>query len=266
MLYAYARVSTKKQDIRRQIANIRKAYPNIGDNHIIKEVWTGTKMARPQWLNLRSKIRTGDTIVFDSVSRMSRTADEGVKEYQELYEQGVDLVFINEPHINTEKYRKGIEEAKQNEVKFDVKVSDPMIGELLSLLEDWLNRFMLYNVQRDIQTAFDDSAKEIADLGRRTRDGMSAKGAAEKIRAYRTGKHFETEHSLKAKLRILENAAQFGGAHNDADVSRLADVSVRTLYRYKSELKEQLQSVTKEELLVELQNGIKEKQRKNSKR
>lgn len=266
MTYAYCRVSTKKQDIRRQIANIRRAYPTIEDSRFVKEVWTGTEMNRPQWLNLRGKLRKGDTVVFDSVSRMGRTAAEGVKEYQELYEQGVDLVFINEPHINTEKYRKGMEEAKQNEIKFEVKVTDPMIDELLGLLEDWLNRFMLYNVQRDIQTAFDDSAKERADLGRRTRDGMSAKGAADKIRAYRTGKHFETERSLKAKIRILENAIQLGGVHNDADVSRLADVSIRTLYRYKCELKKQLQAFTKEELMSDLQLDLKEKQRKNSKR
>ena len=261
MIYAYCRVSTKKQDIKRQINSIRRSFPIIEDSHILKEVWTGTEMNRPQWLNLRDRLKQGDTVVFDSVSRMSRTADEGVREYQELYEQGVDLVFLNEPHINTEKYRRAMQEAKQNEIKFDIKVAEPMVGELLSFLEDWLNRFMLYSVQRDIQTAFDDSAKEIADLGRRTREGMIAKGAADKIRQYRTGKRFETEHSLRAKIKILENAAQFGGIHDDVDVILLADVSRRTFYNYKTELKEKLQSATKEELLSKLQLDLKEKQK-----
>lgn len=47
------------------------------------------------------QIHSGDTIVFDSVSRMSRNADEGFKDYKTLYESGISLVFLNEPLINT---------------------------------------------------------------------------------------------------------------------------------------------------------------------
>ena len=36
-----------------------------------------------------------------SVSRMSRNAEEGFKDYKMLYESGVNLVFLNEPLINT---------------------------------------------------------------------------------------------------------------------------------------------------------------------
>ena len=39
--------------------------------------------------------------MFDSVSRMSRCASEGYKDYKMLYEMGVDLVFLNEPLRNT---------------------------------------------------------------------------------------------------------------------------------------------------------------------
>ena len=44
-------------------------------------------------------VSTDDTLVFDSVSRMSRTAQEGYEMYQKLYNQGVSLVFLKEPHI-----------------------------------------------------------------------------------------------------------------------------------------------------------------------
>ena len=45
-------------------------------------------------LKLLKIVRAGDTIVFDSVSRMSRNAETGFQIYQELYDKGVELVFL----------------------------------------------------------------------------------------------------------------------------------------------------------------------------
>ena len=98
MIYGYCRVSTKHQRITRQVTNITEAYPNA---IIIREFYTGTKQDRPNWNKLISQIKTADTIVFDSVSRMSRNADEGFKDYKMLYELGVHLIFLNEPLINS---------------------------------------------------------------------------------------------------------------------------------------------------------------------
>lgn len=55
------------------------------------------------------RVVQGDTIVFDSVSRMRRNAQEGFEVYEELYGRGVDLVFLKEPHINTETYKTALE-------------------------------------------------------------------------------------------------------------------------------------------------------------
>ena len=96
--YAYCRVSTTHQRITRQITNITAIYPSAT---IIKEFYTGTRQDRPNWNKLINQIKAGDTIVFDSVSRMSRSAQEGFKDYKMLYEIGVNLVFLNEPLINT---------------------------------------------------------------------------------------------------------------------------------------------------------------------
>ena len=98
MTYAYCRVSTKHQRIARQITNITELYPSA---KIIKEFYTGTRQDRPNWTSLINQIKTGDTIIFDSVSRMSRNAAEGFKDYKMLYESGVNLIFLNEPLINT---------------------------------------------------------------------------------------------------------------------------------------------------------------------
>ena len=123
--YAYCRVSTTHQKLSRQITNITAIYPTAT---IIKEFYTGTKQDRPSWNKLMSQIKSGDTIVFDSVSRMSRNAGEGFKDYKMLYESGVNLIFLNEPLINTSVFdqaekevtdlhsriSQGIREAKKN--------------------------------------------------------------------------------------------------------------------------------------------------------
>ena len=102
----YARVSTQKQSLSRQVTNIRNLYPDI---KIYSDKYTGTKLDRPNFQLLLSIVRPGDTIVFDSVSRMSRNAEEGYELYMELYEKGINLEFINEPHISSEYFRRASE-------------------------------------------------------------------------------------------------------------------------------------------------------------
>ena len=106
MIYGYCRISTNKQNIERQVRNILAAYPSA---IIVKEVYTGTKFqGRKELDKILKTIRPNDTIVFDSVSRMSRNSDEGYTLYEELFNKGITLVFLKEPHINTDTYKKAI--------------------------------------------------------------------------------------------------------------------------------------------------------------
>ena len=98
MIYGYARVSTPHQKLERQITNITELYPKAT---IFREFYTGTTQNRPNWERLMAQIKTGDTIVFDSVSRMTRNAGEGYSDFKLLYEKGVHPIFLNEPLINT---------------------------------------------------------------------------------------------------------------------------------------------------------------------
>ena len=74
-IYGYCRISTREQSIERQIRNIKGICENA---IIIDEVFTGTKVeGRTKWNNLLKNLKKGDSIIFDSVSRMSRNAEEG---------------------------------------------------------------------------------------------------------------------------------------------------------------------------------------------
>ena len=109
-IYGYCRISTQKQNIERQVRNIIKFFP---DAMIIQETFTGSKFqGRKELDKLVNSVKSGDTIIFDSVSRMSRNANDGFKLYQELYNNGVELIFLKEPHINTSTYRKTLQEKK----------------------------------------------------------------------------------------------------------------------------------------------------------
>ena len=103
MIYGYVRVSTDKQNIDRQIRNILAVDASA---KIYQEIFTGTKTTgRHEFQKLLNKVQSGDTIIFDSVSRMSRNASEGFELYKKLFDDGVNLVFINELYINTDVYK-----------------------------------------------------------------------------------------------------------------------------------------------------------------
>ena len=139
MTYGYCRISTRKQNIERQIRNILSEF---SDAIILQEEYTGTKLDRKEWNKLFNSVRTGDTIIFDSVSRMSRNAAEGVEAYAALYKRGVNLVFLKERHIDTDTYRQTL----QNSVQ--------LTGGDVDYILEGVNRYMLALARRQIYLAF----------------------------------------------------------------------------------------------------------------
>ena len=156
-IYGYCRISTPQQNIERQERNIKAAYP---DAVLVSEAYTGTKIERPKWSRLLARVVKGDTIVFDSVSRMSRDAADGYAAYEDLYSRGVTLVFLKEPHINTDTYRAAM------------SVSLPKTDTKVDILLDAVEQFMLALAKEQIQLAFDQSEKEVKDLHQRTSEGI----------------------------------------------------------------------------------------------
>ena len=125
MIYGYCRISTDKQNIERQIRNIKAEYP---DAVIVTDEYTGTELDRPGWTKIYKAAKAGDVIVFDSVSRMSRDAEEGFQVYEELFRRGVELIFLKEPQINTETYKKAMDGQIQLAIKSGNVAADELIG------------------------------------------------------------------------------------------------------------------------------------------
>lgn len=231
MIYGYARVSTREQQINRQIKNIQRYNP---DAKIYKDRYTGTRIDRPEFAKLLRKVGAGDAIVFDEVSRMSRNAEEGFALYKELYESGVKLVFLKEPHISTESY-----EAALGIALPAIATGDGATQKLVDGILDAIKVFMLAKVEQDIMRAFEQAQKEVEYLHQRTKEGMEAAREAGKQIGNPKGAKLTTKKSVEAKKIIKEHCVAFGGSLKDSECMRLAGVSRNSYFKYKKEVLEE---------------------------
>lgn len=222
-IYGYARISTNKQNIERQIRNIEREYPEAV---ILREAYTGTKIDRKEWNRLYKTVKSGDTIIFDSVSRMSRNADEGFEVYQTLYNRGVNLVFLKEPQINTDTYRNALEN------------SIPMTGTAVDCILAGVNQYLMVLAKEQIRLAFEQAEKEVEHLHQRTREGIQTARLNGKQIGQPQGAKLTTKKSLAAKEIILRHSKDFGGTLSDDEVMTLTGLARNTFYKYKRELRE----------------------------
>ena len=223
MIYAYCRISREKQSIERQIRNIKAEYPEA---LIIQEVYTRTTLNRKEWQKLFNKVKKGDTIVFDSVSRMSGEADEGFNAYENLYNRGVNLVFLKEPHINTEVYKKALESNIQ------------LTGGNIDYILNGVNLYLLALAKEQIKLAFIQSQKETDDLHQRVKEGIETARLNGKQIGRKKGSKSETKKSKVSKEIILKHSADFNGDLTDIELMKLTGLSRNTYYKYKRELKD----------------------------
>ena len=88
----YARVSTQDQNLDRQLDNLRSA----GCERIFNEKMTGTKSDRPELNTMMMTLRSGDILVIDSFSRLSRSTKDLLMLVDKLTTMGVHLVSLKE--------------------------------------------------------------------------------------------------------------------------------------------------------------------------
>ena len=218
MIYAYCRVSTQKQNLSRQIENILREYPEA---IIIKEAFTGTSMQRPEWLKLIKKLHSGDTLVFDEVSRMSRNAEDGFQIYEELYSKGIGLIFLKEPHINSSVYRSALDSTINK------------TGTNVDFIIEGVNKYLMALAREQIELAFIQAEKEVTFLRTRVKEGLRTAKANGKILGRTVGTTVETKKSKQTKELILKHSKTFGGSLDDIELMKLCGVSRNTYYKCK---------------------------------
>lgn len=221
-IYGYCRISRKQQSIERQVRNIKDLYSSA---IIIQEAFTGTKIeGRTKFNDLLKKVKAGDTIVFDSVSRMSRNAEEGFTLYEDLYNKGIELIFIKEPHINTTTYK----QALTNNIQ--------MTNTTVDYILEGVNKYLLSLAKEQIKLAFIQAEKEVKDLQQRTKEGIETARLKGKQIGLKEGTKLTTKKSIEAKEQIQKYSKDFNGSLKDIEVMKLIGISRNSYYKYKKEL------------------------------
>ena len=224
MIYGYCRVSTKTQNIEHQERNIKAVYPNAA---IIRESFTGTKTyERKAFMKLIDSLKSGDTLVFDSVSRMSRNADEGISLYMKLFSKGIELVFLKERYIDTQVYARNLKDRIQ------------LTGAIEDEIFKGINSYFRMLAEKQIRIAFEQAEKEVTNLQQRTREGMVTAKLNGKQIGIVAGTKLTTKKSIAAKEIIRKHSKTFGGSLSDKECIKLCGVTSKTYYLYKKQLKE----------------------------
>ncbi len=219
MVYGYIRVSTVNQNLERQRTNIQMMFPEAV---IYEEKFSGKTDNRPVFQKLMRCVKTGDIVVFDEVSRMSRNADEGFRDYKELFDRGIEITFIKEPQINSDVYKTALQRS--------IELTG---NDIADVYIEATNRVLMILAEKQIKAAFEHAEKERLLLSRRTKEGMAKGRKAGRIKGV-------PQHQRKeelAKKMIRKNNKAFGGTLNNTETMRLAGITAPTFYKYFKEMK-----------------------------
>lgn len=233
--YGYCRISRREQSIERQVRNILAAYP---DATIIREAFTGRKIVgRKEFEKLIVRADKDTRIVFDSVSRMSRNAEEGFEVYKELFSRGVDLVFLKEQHINTETYRA----AMNRQITASIDSGDAATNELIAAITTAINNYTMKLAEKQIMLAFEQAQKEVDDLRQRTKEGIETARLNGKQVGSIKGTHRVVKKAAASKELIRKYSKDFEGTLSDKEAMKLIGIANNTYYKYKREILQEAQ-------------------------
>ena len=162
---AYMRISTKEERgkqkfTRQEQAIVRWCKENnieIPERRIYRDDASGKTFCRPAWKELEQDIREGDTILFKDIYRFTRERDNGYKKYMELLNKGVEMIFIDNPTLNTE-YIKSMQSSA------DKMKKENIIGGMT----------LEFVIRLVIVTELDRSEKEREITVKRIKDGIKA--------------------------------------------------------------------------------------------
>ncbi len=148
------------------------------------------------------------------------------------YEMGVNLVFLKEPHINTEGYRQSVTKALSIEVNTGNDAADDYFAGNMELI----NRLLMKLAQQQIKLAFEQAEKEVTDLHQRISEGMrEGKSKGSQIGLLK-GTSLITKKSIECKKIIKTHSKAFGGNLSDNELIRLCGCSRNSQYKYKREI------------------------------
>lgn len=99
-VYGYIRVSSKDQNIARQLAALEEFH--LKKRYIFIDKMSGKDFNRPSYLRLMKRIKEGDLIIIKSIDRLGRNYDEIIEQWRFITkEKRADIRVLDMPLLDT---------------------------------------------------------------------------------------------------------------------------------------------------------------------
>ena len=101
-VFAYVRVSTKEQNVERQIEALKQF--DIPKRNVFIDYQSGKDFDRPEYKKLIKKLRNGDLLVLKSVDRLGRNYTEILSQWRRITKEiGADILVLDMELLDTRK-------------------------------------------------------------------------------------------------------------------------------------------------------------------
>lgn len=210
--FAYMRISTKEERRKQKFTRQESALNTYAKNHNIEYVFQFRDDAsgksfdnRIEWMRLEKIIKPGDTIVFKDITRFTREAEKGYQKYMRLMSSNINLIFLDNPTLNTDYVRNLI--ATANSMNFLEKTINEMLVKVLLAAE--LTR----------------AEQERLVISQRTKDGMAAS-------PNKAGRKVGQLDKLTESLKVDITAYLSDRSIRQVDLMKKHQISRNTLKKY----------------------------------
>ena len=164
-LFGYLRISTKEERRKQKFTRQEHALKSwcaenneeIPERRIYRDDASGKNFNRASWKEMEQDVQAGDTIIFKDICRFTRERDNGYKKYMELLNRGIELIFLDNPTLNTE-YIKSMQNSAEKMKRENI------VG---GLTLEFVIRLLLV-------TELDKAEKERETTVKRIKDGIAA--------------------------------------------------------------------------------------------
>ena len=98
--YAYVRVSTKEQNLDRQLIALEEYH--VPKRNIFYDFQSGKDFERPGYKKMIRKMKEGDVLIIKSIDRLGRNYDEILMQWQQITKKiKADIVVLDMPLLDT---------------------------------------------------------------------------------------------------------------------------------------------------------------------
>ena len=106
-LYGYARVSTREQNLDRQLVALEEF--GVERANIFADKASGRDFERPEWTRMKAALKAGDVLVVKSIDRFGRSYEEIIEQWRDITKDiRADVVVLDMPLLDTREDRGGV--------------------------------------------------------------------------------------------------------------------------------------------------------------